>query len=221
MTMKHAYENRAVLRDEADTSIAGVAEDGLVWVGSALAEANLAARKQLGQRAEAERSYRSRLRWRRQFSSVEEAAADLAGELGKIARERAALKEITRRFETAERWAQERARALAGRGIPLLACERWAWNSSRLAARRSASGGALRVTGYGLATRCCEPPAASDEKGRRTMDPTDLCYLPATELAMRIRRGEVPPVEVIDAVLARIERLNPVLNAYDTGTAIS
>jgi hypothetical protein len=159
MTMKHAYENRAVLRDEADTSIAGVAEDGLVWVGSALAEANLAARKQLGQRAEAERSYRSRLRWRRQFSSVEEAAADLAGELGKIARERAA--------------------------------------------------------------RCCEPPAASDEKGRRTMDPTDLCYLPATELAMRIRRGEVPPVEVIDAVLARIERLNPVLNAYDTGTAIS
>jgi Asp-tRNA(Asn)/Glu-tRNA(Gln) amidotransferase A subunit family amidase len=53
------------------------------------------------------------------------------------------------------------------------------------------------------------------------MDPTVLCYLPATELAMRIRRGEVSPVEVIDAVLARIERLNPVLNAYDTGTAIS
>jgi aspartyl-tRNA(Asn)/glutamyl-tRNA(Gln) amidotransferase subunit A len=51
------------------------------------------------------------------------------------------------------------------------------------------------------------------------MSPTDLCYLPATELAVRIRRGEVSPVEVTDAVLARIERLNPVLNAYCTVTA--
>jgi hypothetical protein len=85
MMMKRAYENRAVLRDEAGTPIAGVAEDGSVWVGSALAEANLAARKQLGQLAAAERSYRSRLRWLRQFSSVEEAAADLAGALGELA----------------------------------------------------------------------------------------------------------------------------------------
>lgn len=38
--------------------------------------------------------------------------------------------------------------------------------------------------------------------------------LSATELADRIRRRRVSPVEVIDDVLARIARLNPRLNAY-------
>lgn len=46
-----------------------------------------------------------------------------------------------------------------------------------------------------------------------------LCWLPATELAALIRRKKVSPVEVIEAVLARIERLNPTLNAYCTVTA--
>ena len=48
---------------------------------------------------------------------------------------------------------------------------------------------------------------------------TELCYLPALELRERYRRRELSPVEVAEAVLARIERLNPRLNAYVTVTA--
>lgn len=43
---------------------------------------------------------------------------------------------------------------------------------------------------------------------------TDLCFLPATELAARIRRRDVSPVEVVEAYLHRIEARNPVVNAY-------
>ena len=42
------------------------------------------------------------------------------------------------------------------------------------------------------------------------MDP----FLPATELALRIREGELSPVEVVEAFLERIERVNPRVNAY-------
>jgi aspartyl-tRNA(Asn)/glutamyl-tRNA(Gln) amidotransferase subunit A len=42
----------------------------------------------------------------------------------------------------------------------------------------------------------------------------DLCWTPATTLAAMIRRKKVSPVEVVDAVLARIEKINPRLNAY-------
>lgn len=45
-------------------------------------------------------------------------------------------------------------------------------------------------------------------------DATKLCFLPATELAARIRRREVSPVEVVDAYLRRIEQRNPLINAY-------
>ena len=45
-------------------------------------------------------------------------------------------------------------------------------------------------------------------------DATKLCFLPATELAQRIRRRDVSPVEVVDAYLKRIEQRNPVINAY-------
>ncbi|MBI3988932.1 MAG: amidase [candidate division NC10 bacterium] len=51
------------------------------------------------------------------------------------------------------------------------------------------------------------------------MPTDDLCYMPATEMAQAIRAKRVSPVEVIDAILARIERLNPGLNAYCTVTA--
>ncbi|HZW32852.1 MAG TPA: amidase [Isosphaeraceae bacterium] len=44
----------------------------------------------------------------------------------------------------------------------------------------------------------------------------DLCYLSAVDLAARIRALEVSPVEVIDALRTRIDRLNPTLNAYVT-----
>jgi Asp-tRNA(Asn)/Glu-tRNA(Gln) amidotransferase A subunit family amidase len=51
------------------------------------------------------------------------------------------------------------------------------------------------------------------------MDATELCYMPALELREAILAKEVSPVEVVDAVLARLERLNPMLNAYCTITA--
>jgi amidase len=45
------------------------------------------------------------------------------------------------------------------------------------------------------------------------IDPTDP-FTPAVELATAIRRKEVSPVEVVDAYLARIDELDPRLNAF-------
>ena len=45
-----------------------------------------------------------------------------------------------------------------------------------------------------------------------------LCWMPASEMAAAIRRKKISPVEVMKAVLARIERLNPTLNAFVTLT---
>ena len=42
----------------------------------------------------------------------------------------------------------------------------------------------------------------------------DLAYMSATELALRIRRRDLSPVEVVDAYLARIEARNPAINAF-------
>jgi aspartyl-tRNA(Asn)/glutamyl-tRNA(Gln) amidotransferase subunit A len=50
------------------------------------------------------------------------------------------------------------------------------------------------------------------------MPSDDLCWLPALELASLIRAKKVSPVEVTEAVLARIERLNPAVNAFCTVT---
>ncbi len=47
----------------------------------------------------------------------------------------------------------------------------------------------------------------------------DLCWLPASQMASAIKRRKLSPVEVMKAVLARIERLNPRLNAFVTLTA--
>jgi Asp-tRNA(Asn)/Glu-tRNA(Gln) amidotransferase A subunit family amidase len=51
------------------------------------------------------------------------------------------------------------------------------------------------------------------------MDATELCFTPAGTLARAIRAGEISPVEVVDAVLARIEAVNPRINAYCTVAA--
>jgi len=51
------------------------------------------------------------------------------------------------------------------------------------------------------------------------MSPTDLCYTPATKLLPLIRSKKLSPVELTKAVLGRIERLNPKLNAFCTITA--
>lgn len=44
----------------------------------------------------------------------------------------------------------------------------------------------------------------------------EICFLTATELARRIREREVSAVEVMEAHLARIERINPRVNAIVT-----
>ena len=43
---------------------------------------------------------------------------------------------------------------------------------------------------------------------------TDLCALSATELLALYRKKKLSPVEVVRATLERIEKLNPVLNAF-------
>ena len=53
------------------------------------------------------------------------------------------------------------------------------------------------------------------------MNAETLCHTPATELSRRIRDKSLSPVELTQAVLARIERLNPKLNAICTLTAES
>ena len=63
-------------------------------------------------------------------------------------------------------------------------------------------------------------PLRSDEPGspvtaKRPAD-HDLCFLPATELARLYRARKVSPLEVMQAVLARIDAVNPVVNAYVT-----
>lgn len=57
------------------------------------------------------------------------------------------------------------------------------------------------------------------EKGRGTVDATDLCYLSALELRRLYTRRALSPFEVTEAVLRRIDRTNPSLNAYVTVTA--
>jgi aspartyl-tRNA(Asn)/glutamyl-tRNA(Gln) amidotransferase subunit A len=51
------------------------------------------------------------------------------------------------------------------------------------------------------------------------MSDTDLCYMPATDLVAAIRAKQVSPVEVVNAILARIEQLNAQLNAFCLITA--
>jgi Asp-tRNA(Asn)/Glu-tRNA(Gln) amidotransferase A subunit family amidase len=50
------------------------------------------------------------------------------------------------------------------------------------------------------------------------MPKEDLCWLPATELLERIRRGNGTWEEVAEAIIARMERVNPAINAYCTTT---
>jgi aspartyl-tRNA(Asn)/glutamyl-tRNA(Gln) amidotransferase subunit A len=57
-------------------------------------------------------------------------------------------------------------------------------------------------------------PASTDDNTHRLSASDALCFLPATDLAAGIRAREVSPVEAVDAVLGRIEALNPRLNAF-------
>ncbi len=51
------------------------------------------------------------------------------------------------------------------------------------------------------------------------MDAHELAYTSAREQAAMVRRGEVTSIELVECYLARIERLNPILNAYVTVAA--
>jgi aspartyl-tRNA(Asn)/glutamyl-tRNA(Gln) amidotransferase subunit A len=51
------------------------------------------------------------------------------------------------------------------------------------------------------------------------MSDTDFCFISATDLAAAIRTKKVSPVEVVNALLDRIEQLNPTLNAFCLVTA--
>ena len=48
------------------------------------------------------------------------------------------------------------------------------------------------------------------------MTETNLCYLSALQLRDLYQKGEVSPVEVTEAVLRRMDQLNPSLNAFIT-----
>jgi Asp-tRNA(Asn)/Glu-tRNA(Gln) amidotransferase A subunit family amidase len=50
------------------------------------------------------------------------------------------------------------------------------------------------------------------------MNHTNLCWLPATEMAIAIRTRQLSPVELVEALLSRIHQLNPAINAYCTLT---
>jgi aspartyl-tRNA(Asn)/glutamyl-tRNA(Gln) amidotransferase subunit A len=50
------------------------------------------------------------------------------------------------------------------------------------------------------------------------MNATDLCFTPATELARLVRTKAVSPIEVVRAVLERIDAVNPLVNAFCTLT---
>jgi len=53
------------------------------------------------------------------------------------------------------------------------------------------------------------------------MDELEICYLSAVEMASAIKTRRLSPVEIMAAVLHRIERLNPRVNAYCTLVAES
>ncbi len=53
------------------------------------------------------------------------------------------------------------------------------------------------------------------------MDNLEICYLSVIEMAEAVKAKKLSPVEIMDAVLERIERLNPELNAYCTLVADS
>ena len=46
----------------------------------------------------------------------------------------------------------------------------------------------------------------------------DVCRMEAFELAGRVRAKELSPVEVVDAILDRMEKLEPTLHAFCTPT---
>src|SRR5439155_18275069 len=83
------------------------------------------------------------------------------------------------------------------------------------APRSSSSTGTATPSSTPSTGATSESPPAPDAVSMST----ELCFTPATELSRLIQAKELSPIELADAVLERIERLNPTLNAYLTITA--
>src|SRR5262245_61623421 len=122
-----------------------------------------------------------------------------------------------------------RPRAWPGSLTPVVGVTPWRTSSIRvgrggvvMAGRsRGPASGRSRGRVYPLpAPRATIPPAPLPiSRAGGPMDATDLCYTPATELAALIRGKTLSPVELTRAVLERIERVNPAVNAFCTVTA--
>jgi len=69
---------------------------------------------------------------------------------------------------------------------------------------------------HGVSKAIIEKPPSSRERRRMSKRDSDICSLPATKLARLCRARKVSPLEVMQAVLARIDAVNPTLNAYVT-----
>jgi amidase len=80
--------------------------------------------------------------------------------------------------------------------------------------------GAAALTGalpeVSRASAAPPPPSAEEMTNTPLATADELCDLTATELAARIRRKQLSAVEVMTAHLARIERVNPKINAIVT-----
>ena len=50
------------------------------------------------------------------------------------------------------------------------------------------------------------------------MNKEDICFMPAYEMAEKIRSQEITSLEITETIIERIERINPILNAYCTTT---
>src|SRR5690606_9857222 len=81
------------------------------------------------------------------------------------------------------------------------------------------SAAACSTTGRGMHRRASTSTTTDDSRppripaDRMAAMSDDLTWLDATESAALVRRGEVTPLELVDAAIERIERLDPELNA--------
>jgi Asp-tRNA(Asn)/Glu-tRNA(Gln) amidotransferase A subunit family amidase len=75
----------------------------------------------------------------------------------------------------------------------------------------------IQTSATGLLTIAVSP--LSDSAPAQNVSATvgeDLCFMPATALAAAIRTKRVSPLELVNAVYARIHQINPRINAFCT-----
>src|SRR6266852_7629440 len=77
----------------------------------------------------------------------------------------------------------------------------------------------IQTSAAGLLTMVVPPLSDSAPTlGVSTTAGQDLCFMPATALAAAIHAKKVSPVEVVNAIYARIHEINPRINAFCTLT---